>query len=597
MRKLQQFYVGKFLSGRLANTNFEIKRDNVNNLREKQELVALADSQVLRTIRYIRYKRLELKYTEEREELEKKGLSREEIAQKIPLKEDYKYDKERLDKLIKYKKDLLKIEPEDKKEKLEIADKIRKTSQKINDMLYIPEYVLVTIENKSHYKTIIKKGMFINGYKYVRLLCSAGMARNNTVAFIREDYEKELKTYLKNGMKEDIKITENKYNAYFALASTATHTLSTPKVFLINDCETEMTKRIDWAQETQTIDPLKNKQRIVTLDKKLGFNFFDGGGLIDISKARQWAEELELDYVPSVFIIRSIFIKGCLFTVDFKKFAREVAKKNIFKDLYGNEQNILECDIILTKSQFKLWNAYDSMEQYQELCDKNKNYWGISRVSPKTDDDYMFTNYQFLQVLDLDDEDVKELCKPTIDWLHKVAGLDRNYALLYLLGNVCDKDDITPEEIYKLTGNDMVKALMINPALINDEYVRETIIQSINKKIKEAYIGKLMIRGCFNTMIPDPYALMEWACAEGDVSKVHGLLKESEHYSHYWNERGAKIAVAMRSPLTWRSEVNELHFIKNEETEEWYKYLGSGTIYNVFGCDCMLAADSDFDFA
>ena len=92
-------------------------------------------------------------------------------------------------------------------------------------------------------------------------------------------------------------------------------------------------------------------------------------------------------------------------------------------------------------------------------------------------------------------------------------------------------------------------------------------------------------------MIPDPYALMEWAFAEGDTSKVHGLLKEFEHYSHYWNTRGSPEAVGMRSPLTWRSEVNPLHFKKNEQTEEWYKYLTSGTIYNVFGTDCMIHAD------
>ena len=141
----------------------------------------------------------------------------------------------------------------------------------------------------------------------------------------------------------------------------------------------------------------------------------------------------------------------------------------------------------------------------------------------------------------------------------------------------------------------MVKALIINKDMIEDEYIRSTIIQSINKKIQEAYIGKLIVQGCFNTMIPDPYALMEWTFAEGDISKVHGLLKEFEHYSAYWNERNKKEAVGMRSPLTWRSEVNGLHLVKNEQTEEWYQYLKSGTIYNIWGCDCMLHADSDFD--
>lgn len=582
MRKLQQFYVMKFLSGRLANTHFNIRRDTITTAREKQEIVSLADSQALRTIRHIRYER------------------QRELGIK-PLE----YSKESLEYLISSKKRLLKQEPENTKERIHIGEQIRNISKKINDVLYIPEYVLVKIESPAHYRAMIKKGLFITQidpitkeqkrFKYVRLLCGAGMARNNTVAFVREDYEEELKRYLRNDM-TDVKITENKFNAYFALSSTATHTLSTPKVCLIPDCEVKMTKKVDWVQDTQTTDPLKNKERIITLDKELDFNFFDGGGLVDISKARQWAEELELDYVPSVFIIRNIFVKGCLFTVDFHKFAREIAKSEIVKDLYGNEQNILECDVILTKSQFKLWNAYESMEDYQAKCDKNLNYWGISRVSPKQDDNFFTTNYQFLQVLDLEEEDIKQLCEPTIKWLTGVAGLDRNFALLYLLGSMCNREDIEPQDILKLTSDPMVKALIINPKMMQEQYIRQTIIQSINKKIKEAYIGKLIVNGCFNTMIPDPYALMEWTFADGDESKVHGLLDEFEHYSHYWNVRGSSEAVGMRSPLTWRSEVNPLHFKKNEDTEEWYQYLTSGTIYNIWGVDCMIHADSDYDF-
>jgi hypothetical protein len=73
--------------------------------------------------------------------------------------------------------------------------------------------------------------------------------------------------------------------------------------------------------------------------------------------------------------------------------------------------------------------------------------------------------------------------------------------------------------------------------------------------------------------------------------EVKGLLKEFEHYAQYWNDRDAKSAVGMRSPLTWRSEVNKLNFIQNEQTEEWFQYINSGVIYNVWGSDCMIAAD------
>ena len=84
MRKLQQFYVMKFLSGRLANGRFNIKRENINTAREKQEIVQLADSQVLRTIRHIRYQR--------QKEL---GI------------ESNEYTKEKLSGLIEKKKELL----------------------------------------------------------------------------------------------------------------------------------------------------------------------------------------------------------------------------------------------------------------------------------------------------------------------------------------------------------------------------------------------------------------------------------------------------------------------------------------------------------
>ena len=77
--------------------------------------------------------------------------------------------------------------------------------------------------------------------------------------------------------------------------------------------------------------------------------------------------------------------------------------------------------------------------------------------------------------------------------------------------------------------------------------------------------------------------------------KVNALIKEIDHYSQYWNKKNVDIMVAMRDTLNWRSEVNTLHLQNNEKVNEWYKYLYSGIIYNVWGKDCMQHADSDFD--
>lgn len=585
--KLQQFSVIKLHSDLLRFKNYNLTYNNLNELRKKKWLVSLADSQALRTIRRIRYNRTT-------------GSQSYVYDENISFKDNY----------LRYQnfKDYLKNEQLEiqslKKEKKKISKKeyteenikrLHWINKRLDEMLFIPEYLLVVIDQSSQYIKALKgeNKITINGYKYKRLLCGAGMARNNTVAFVREDIEEELKKCLQNDWNSNVLITENKYNAYFALSSTATYMVSEPNFAVIKDCEIKQFAKVDWVEKTGTIDSLENKDKIVPQNKELDFNLFDGGGLIDIRRAKKWAEELELDYIPSVFIVRNIFVKGCLFTVDFRKFAKEIAHTDkVHNCLYDNNLNIEnnDIDVILTKSMFKLWNAYAEEDDYQIKCYKNFNYWGVSRVSPKKDDDYVTTNYQFCQVLDLKEKDIEELCSETVNWLRGVSGYNREQAMLFLMGNLVNKYD-NPNELFSNISDNIVKALAVNPIMIEDGYIRQKLTSAINKKINESYLGKLVVRGCFSTMIPDPYALMEWAFG----LEVKGLLKNKEHYSRYWNNRGVTKAVGMRSPLTWRSEVNPLVFIKNDKTEEWYQYLDSGIIYNVWGVDCMLHADSDFD--
>ena len=81
-----------------------------------------------------------------------------------------------------------------------------------------------------------------------------------------------------------------------------------------------------------------------------------------------------------------------------------------------------------------------------------------------------------------------------------------------------------PNELFSNISDNIVKALAINPIMIEDGYIRQKLTSAINKKINESYLGKLVVRGCFSTMIPDPYALMEWAFG----LEVKGLLKNKK---------------------------------------------------------------------
>ena len=566
MKKLQQFYIMKFSSNRLEKFGYHLKRilgnsgTNIRDIRSNKELIALGDNQALRTIRSIRYER------------------NPDIIQ---------YNPDKLQDLYMQKKFLKKQTfTESVKKEISIVN------NKIDEMLFVPEYVSVVIDDIAHYKKIIKDGLYINNFKYVRLMCSAGQARVNTVILVREDYEEELKKRLRCGAKE-VKITKNKYNAYFALSSSSTYLIPKPNVYLVNDCEIEMEKKVDWISKIPPTEKTKlsNNERVTEEYKTLGFNLFDGCGAVSVEFAKRVANELELDYIPSAFCIRCAYVKGMVFVVDFKQYAKDHGIEYM-TDMYGHQKRIADMDMILTKSQFKLYNAYDSMDDYDRLCEENGFYWGVTKVTPKTDDCYFRSNYQFCQAIDLmNDDDVAELCQPTVEWLSNVANHDVNYSLLYLLGSICDKTDIDFNDILNLTSDNICKALILNHEMINDEYIKQTIIFSINKKIRESYLGKLILDGNFSVMIPDMYAFMQHAFGH----EVTGALNEFEHFSHFWNKRGKKEVVAMRSPLTWRSEVNKLTLVNNEIAEKWFKYLTSGIVYNVWGCDCIIHADSDFD--
>ena len=73
--------------------------------------------------------------------------------------------------------------------------------------------------------------------------------------------------------------------------------------------------------------------------KTLSFNLFDGCGAVSVEFAKRVAEELGLDYIPAAFCIRCAYVKGMVFVIDFKQYAREHNIEYVI-DMYGNQQKI-----------------------------------------------------------------------------------------------------------------------------------------------------------------------------------------------------------------------------------------------------------------
>ena len=550
----QIFYTYKFKSSRLAEFDFNIENLDIPQAKKNKELISMFDSQLLRSTRHVTGKSI---------------------------------DYSNLEELKKRVKDLKRLGHSS-----ENAKEIKKIQNDIDCKLFVPEIISIVIENRGHYRYLYRNGLKLNGKIYRRFSCSAGQARSSTVLFCETNVADKLDDIFDNGRDKQKKLVPSKFNAYKGLVTSSTSVVSTPRFALIPDYESYTDVTVNFVTETDN-----DQDDIISMEQiNERFNRFDGQGIISIEMATQWAKELELDYIPSQWCIRQNYIKGMLSTFDIKSFCEQKNEGNYlietsYKDDNGNNKlvDLREIDVLISESQFKLWNSFTSIEKYQENCKENHLDWGISLMSPKADKDILKMNYQFLQTLNLNQKDIEKICEKFIKWICGVTSENIYYTLLFLLGTDNDEDQIL--NYIKNSENHWVKALMIDHELINDKWFKKKIYDLVKKKIKNGCLGQILVDGNFQVIVSDPFAMMQHACGQ----PVTGLLGDKEYYSNYWNKKGVKTVDSMRAPLTYRSEHVLLNLQDNEELNYWYKYNTTGIIVNVHGHETMNWAGSDFD--
>lgn len=543
-------YIRKYHSGRLKEFGYKIE-NTFDESKELNEIIAVSDNQILKTMR----------------DVQKRTIN-----------------KKKLEFLIKTRDFYASID----------TMEVKRIQDKINRTLFHPDYVTVVMDHPKHYDYLYHNGFYINGKKYKRLSCSASQARVSTVVFANEKIIPQVLERLNNGRDMTKPLSPSKFNAYFGLYSSATKVVSEPKFIVVKDYINTTSFMANYVIENgwnvdDTIVP--------KMIENTPMNRTDGMGLISYSQAQKWAKELNLDYVPSQFCIRQSFLKGMLCVFPIHEFCEEINHGNylvdtIYKDKSGNyiKADLRDYDIIITESQFKLWDSYDSLDSYIENCRKNNLDWRVSLVTPKEAKRMLKLNYQFIQTLNLNQNDIEKLAKQFVTWITKVSYDDAYYMLLFLLGvnNNTEKinDFLSKSDTY------WIKALIANTNVKNDKYIRTKVRELIKKKIENGCKGDIYVDGNFQVIVSDPYGFMQHVCG----LPVTGLLKEGMSYSNYWNERGITQVDAMRSPLTYMSEHVILNLQKDEDTEKWYRYCKLGIILNYHGHETYHFAGSDFDF-
>ena len=537
-----QKYILKIHSSRLRKEKWKLTLP-LDEARRNDELVSLADSQILRWI-------------DELNGIEDADRRAREIKKQIKAA---------------------------RREANSVQNKktIRRLYGELDAIQYKPDYMCLVIDKEKDYHRACK-GFSINGITYKRLLGTNGGIKNSTIVFVSERLHPELSRRIENDRDPGKELVTAKLEAYKALTCSASVPVSMPHgVLVVDDAETEFTSDIVYLTDESDGEPVMEERRgdFITADAS------DGYGLMLPSLAERWSAELGLDYTVSGVNTRYSFEKGMVFTFDYVDFAENVAGDYTVTDAWGNEVDVRDVELVMTTSMVKLWDSYESCDDYLRKSMENGYTFGIAKTCPKELESERNLNYQFIQSYDLDDDDIDRLIKPTMDEISDVLTGDWRKTVLFLKGS-----GLNERNVWRLP-DDYVKALMIDRRVMNDPYVQSCIYQLIHNRINEAKVGVLKVHGNYSVVSGDPYLL----CQSMFGLEKTGLLKAGEIYNKYWADCGADRLVCFRAPMTCHNNIRLVHPVDNDDVRYWYRYMDVSTIFNGWDTAANALNGCDFD--
>ena len=563
---LNQRYCYRINSNFIDRNKGKVKISNISKGIKQRYIVGIGDSEGTRMIRNI----LDSEYNEE-------------------------YINNKKSELKQKRKEIIKD-----RDNTELKKEIRQLQEDIR-VASLQDFICnVEFNSNKQYDRYSESGFELNGKKYELLLGTPGGLKKSVVLFIRSDLLEEMEIRLNNGADflaekidkstgeiKTVEVLPNKIMGYKALTfSSSTPVAWTNRILVVKDIETEFNADVI---EVKFDNELGEPNTFPVKNKLIKLNACDGCGLISYELAEKWANDLHEDYIPSSFCIRNSWTKGMVTKFRFKEYCKEVLKTTQVTDVFGQVHNIEDIDIILNESMLKLnFPFYKSIKEYCDKCTKNGYGFSVTKYTPKILENERMLNYQYIQCLDLNDDDIDKLLNKNISEIKEVIG--NNYIKSILFGkgkdindkNVWLKDDVNDNHI---------KALMIDSNTINDDFVTNKLKKAISKRIDILKTGKIKTNGNYQIAIGEPAIQLEYMCGKEPI----GLLKANEFYIKYWKDKDIEKVGAFRSPMSCKQNARVMNICNRPEVDKWYSDIENMIIFNAWDTSCMAMNGEDFD--
>lgn len=411
------------------------------------------------------------------------------------------------------------------------------------------DFMVVQVYYFDVIKDLIYHGFTYKGEKYIYFTSSAGQIRTKKTVFVKESVWKKYEKTIMCGLTiDDINKkggnNPNKHLAYMALANSATdvwNEFNIDKTIVVDDFETNVFGTYDLVDDVDY--SIKRMSGYVPIPHT------DGAGMM-------------LPRMGKNRMVRLPWVKGLLGVFDFRKFIEVNNCSPIITDIYGQEHNIIEEDIeiVLTKSQFKMYKYYDSWESYKYLYKKYNCSAGYTNLEEDRIKNATI-NYQMLQTLtDITDDEIREIAQPSIDKLNSLTSS---------VDNIKSAFGINP---YNTNKTSFQKAIELYPDLLNDEYVKSELREIKDSMVAKFKSGKLKVYGKYTFLLPDFYAACEyWFLHEKNPK---GLLDDGEVFC--WLFRKSDKLDCLRSPHLYKEHAIRKNIAcrtyteRQQKVREWF---------------------------
>lgn len=469
----------------------------------------------------------------------------------------------------------------------ESREKIQALYEKLYTLQYQKDYFCMIMDSNKDYDRA-NLGFQINGYPYHRLLGTNGGIKKSTITYIGDNVYAEIVKRMDNGRDKSKTIIPAKLEAYQALICSGSIPVTMPRILIVKDCHVTFRENVIQIHDACGEEP----QLTYENDYEIQYCDSDGYGLMSPDYSRRICRDLYGGMARGQTIsgvnTRYAWTKGMLFTFDFVAFAQKVNHGDYTVcDAWGVRRDVRNFDVILTTSMVKLWDSYQSLEHFIGCCNENHYQFSVAKATPQTLENARNANYQFLQTYQLSEEELRALCQPTIDEIRDVLGGDWRKAIVFAKGMYLHEDSIDS------IGQDFIKALMVEPRLMQDPFIQKKLHSMIQKRIEMAAKGSIKMSGNFAIVSGDMYALAQSVFG----LPVTGLLKPGEVYHKYWIDKNVEDIVLFRAPMTCHNNIRKRKVVRNDEMDFWYRYNTTGIILNAWDstCDATNGSDKDGD--